>query len=148
MASLLRCSGTIAVMVGVHCRKKLENCCCGHHLFYRTLGVSRAGCGDVVVAPLQESLGPGSVRKVSRTLRGHSRDTFWTLRSPGPEGPWGHPPGHSVEHPDFRGHSVRHSRGHSGPKGPRDSCRWPTMSQVIHHVLFSTDHLTRKTVST
>ena len=24
---------------------------------------------------------------MSRTLRGHPRDTFWTLRSPGPEGP-------------------------------------------------------------
>ena len=32
--------------------------------------------------------------------------------------------------PDFRGHSVRHSRGHSGLKGPRDSCRGPTMSQL------------------
>ena len=51
------------------------------------------------------------------------------LRSPGPEGPWRHPAGHSVGHPDFRGHSVRHSRGHSGPKGPRDSCRGPTVSQ-------------------
>ena len=27
---------------------------------------------------------PQSVKKVSRTLWGHSRDTFWTLRSPGP----------------------------------------------------------------
>ena len=26
---------------------------------------------------------PRSVKKVSRTLRGHSQDTFWTLRSPG-----------------------------------------------------------------
>ena len=26
------------------------------------------------------------VKKVSWTLRGHSRDTFWTLRSPAPEG--------------------------------------------------------------
>ena len=64
---------------------------------------------------------PRSVTKVSRTLWGNSRDTFWTLRSPRPEGPWGHPPGHSVGHPDFRGHSVRHSPGHSGPKGPRES---------------------------
>ena len=80
---------------------------------------------------------PKSVPRVSvecqkgvRTLRGHSRDTFWTLRSAGPEGLSGHPPGHSVRHPDFRGHSVGHSRGHSGPKGPRDSCRGPTMSQA------------------
>ena len=72
---------------------------------------------------------PRSVKKVSRTLRGHSRDTF--TRGAGPKGPsgWGHLPGHSVGHPDFREHSVRHSRGHSGPKGPRNSCRGPTMSQ-------------------
>ena len=40
-------------------------------------------------------------------LRGHSRETFWTLRSPRPEGPQRHPEGHS--------------RTTSGPKGPRDS---------------------------
>ena len=51
---------------------------------------------------------PRSVKKVSRTLRGHSRDTFWTLRSPGPEGPQRHLEGHSWDT--------------SGPKGPRDSC--------------------------
>ena len=49
-----------------------------------------------------------SVKKVSRTLRGHSRDTFWTLQRPGPEGPQRHPEGHF--------------RDTSGPKGPRDSC--------------------------
>ena len=47
---------------------------------------------------------PRSVKKVSRTLPEHSRDTFWTLRSPGPEGPQRHPEGHS--------------RDTSGPKGP------------------------------
>ena len=50
---------------------------------------------------------PRSVKKVSRTLRGHSRDTFWTLRSPGPEGP--------------QKHAEGHSRDTSGPKGLRDS---------------------------
>ena len=30
---------------------------------------------------------PGVVKKESRTLWGHSRDSFWTLQSPGPEGP-------------------------------------------------------------
>ena len=44
-----------------------------------------------------------SVKKVSRTLRGHSRGTFWTLRSPGPEGPRG-----SLGHPHFRGISILH----------------------------------------
>ena len=34
---------------------------------------------------------PRSVRKVFRTLRGHSRDSFWTLRRPGPEAPQKHP---------------------------------------------------------
>ena len=71
------------------------------------------------------------VKKVSRTLRAHSRDTFRTLRSPWPEWPRGHPPGHSAKDPNLWGHSVRHCRGHSGPKGPRDSCRGPTMSQIV-----------------
>ena len=65
---------------------------------------------------------PRSVKKVSGTLRGHSRDTFWTLRSLGPKGPRGHPVGHSLGHPRFRGHPRGHSRDTSGPKGPRDSC--------------------------
>ena len=58
---------------------------------------------------------PKSVPRVSpecqkggRTLRGHSRDTFWTRWSPRPEGPQRHPEGHS--------------RDTLGPKGPRDSC--------------------------
>ena len=50
------------------------------------------------------------------TLRGHSGDTFWTLRSPGPEGPQRHPEGHS--------------RDTSGPKGPRDSCSRPGGLQI------------------
>ena len=53
------------------------------------------------------------------TLRRHSRDTFWTLWGPGPEGPPRHSPGHSLRHPDFRGHSLGHSRDTSGPKGPK-----------------------------
>ena len=45
---------------------------------------------------------PECLGHLSQTLRGHSRDTFWTLRSPGPEGPQRHP-GHSVGHPPFSG---------------------------------------------
>ena len=52
------------------------------------------------------------------TLRRHSLDTFWTLLSLGPEGPPRHSPGHSLGHPDFRGHSLGHSPDTSGPKGP------------------------------
>ena len=63
------------------------------------------------------------------TLRRHSRDTFWTLRSPRPEGPQKHPVGHSVGDPRFRGHSRGHPPGHSGPKGPRDPCSWSAGSQ-------------------
>ena len=60
--------------------------------------------------------GPGlrSVQKVSREcpgVSGYSRDTFWRLRSPGPEGPQRHPEGHS-----------RHTLGR---KGPKDSCSRP-----------------------
>ena len=61
---------------------------------------------------------PQSVQNVSWTRWGHSRDTFWTLRSPGPEGPQGHPVGHSLGHPYFHGHSRGHSVGHSRPEGP------------------------------
>ena len=50
--------------------------------------------------------------------RGHSLDTFWTLRSPGPEGPWRHSVGHSRRHPGFPGHSQGHSRRHFGPEEP------------------------------
>ena len=67
--------------------------------------------------------GPGlqSVQKVSRvslecqkgtrTLRGHSQDTFWTLQRSGPEGPQKHPEAHSWDT--------------SGAKGLRDSCSKP-----------------------
>ena len=75
----------------------------------------------------------GSVQKsvprvspnVSKRCPGHSGDTFWTLRSLGPEGRQRHPVGHSVGHPRFRGHSP----GHSGPKGSRDPCSWSAGSQ-------------------
>ena len=56
---------------------------------------------------------PRSVKKVSRTLRFHSRDTLWTLRSPGPEGPRRHPEGHP------KGHSC----SSSGGLQPTSSCR-------------------------
>ena len=61
---------------------------------------------------------PRSVRDTFLTLRGHSRDTFWTLRSPGPEGPRGHPVGHSLGHPPFSGTLSGTLRGHFGPEGP------------------------------
>ena len=55
---------------------------------------------------------------------GKSRDTFWTLWSPGPEGPRRHPVRHSLGHPPFSG--TGHSRGHSGNRsGLRDSCSRP-----------------------
>ena len=53
---------------------------------------------------------PRSIEKVFQTLRGHSRDTFWTLQSPGPEGLQRHSVRHSWRHPGFRGHSRGHSR--------------------------------------
>ena len=61
---------------------------------------------------------PWSVQKLSRTLRGHSQDTFWTLRSPWPEGSWRHPVGHSVGHPSFSGTLLGNSPGHFRPEGP------------------------------
>ena len=48
---------------------------------------------------------PQSVKKVSRTLRGHSRDTFWTLRSP--KGPR-----------DTPRDTPGTLSGHFGPEGP------------------------------
>ena len=83
------------------------------------------GCPRGPLGPLGPGVSnkcPRSVKKVSGTLRGHSRDTFWTLRSPGPKGPRGDPVGHSLGHPRFRGHPRGHSRDTLGPKGPRDSC--------------------------
>ena len=61
---------------------------------------------------------PRSVEKVSQTLRAHSRDTVWTLRSRGLEWPQRHPEGHSRKNPGFRGHSRGHSRRHFGPERP------------------------------
>ena len=48
---------------------------------------------------------PQSFQKVFQTLWGHSRDTFWTRWSLGPEAPQGHPVGHSLGHLRVRGHS-------------------------------------------
>ena len=80
---------------------------------------------NIAIPPqLQGSLGPFGPR-----LWGHSRDTFWTLQSSGPEGTQRHPMGHSVGHPRFRGHSRGHSPAHSGLKGPRDPCSWSAGSQ-------------------
>ena len=42
-----------------------------------------------------------SVKKVSGTLWGHSRDTFWTLRSPGPKGLQGTPSDTASDTPVF-----------------------------------------------
>ena len=47
-------------------------------------------------------------QEMSRTLRGHSRDTFWTLPSSGPEGPVRH----SLRHP------LGTLLGHFGPEEP------------------------------
>ena len=70
-------------------------------------------------------------QKVSRTLWGHSRDTFWTLRSPGPGGPRRHPVGHSLGHPPLSGTLSGTLRGHFGPEGPRDSSAWSASSRLI-----------------
>ena len=88
--------------------------------------------------------GPGlrSVQKVSRecprsvwdtfsTLQGHSRDTFWTLRSLGPKGPGDTPwdtPGDTPVFGDTPGDT-------SGPKGPRDPCSGPGGSQTYYSFL-------------
>ena len=68
-------------------------------------------------------------QKGVRTLRRHSRDTFWTLLGPGPQGPPRHSARHSLGHPDFWGHSLGHSGGHFGPEGPEAYCRGLGMSQ-------------------
>ena len=68
---------------------------------------------------------PRSVRDTFLTLRGHSRDTFWTLQSPGPFGPRRHPLGH----PRLSGTLSGTLRDTSGPKGLRDSCSRPGCSQ-------------------
>ena len=92
----------------------------------RKWGVSEGVSDGVSLGPF----GPGlrSVQKVSRecprsvrdtflTLRGHSRDTFWTLRRTLPRRP-----------PIFG--------DTSGPKGPRDSCSRPAGSQSLIPVVF------------
>ena len=80
-------------------------------LLQESLGVSL----EVSVGPFGprsvQKVCPRSVRNTFLTLRRHSRDTFWTLQSQGPEGPQRHPEGHS--------------RDTLGPKGPRDSCSRP-----------------------
>ena len=58
---------------------------------------------------------PECQKGVPDTPGGHSRDTFWTLRSPGPQGPLRHPVGHS---PRFRGHSRGTPWESFGPEGP------------------------------
>ena len=64
-------------------------------------------------------------QKGVRTHQRHSRDTFWTLWSPGPEAQ-----DTPSDTPDFRGHSLGHSPGHFGPEGPEASCGGLGMSQV------------------
>ena len=101
-------------------------------------GVSPMGCPQAPSSPGLRSVRKASrerlrsVKKVSRTLGGHSRDTFWTLRA-GLEGVQGHLVGHSVGYPRFWGHSRGHSPEHSGPKGPRDPCNWSAGSQLQLH---------------
>ena len=68
----------------------------------------------------------GNLIRIKTGLDTHSRDTFWTLRSPGPEGPRGHPVGHSLGHPPFLGTLSGILREHFGP---RDSCSRPAGSQ-------------------
>ena len=63
---------------------------------------------------------PRSVKKVSRTLREHSRDTFWTLRSPEPEGPQRHPEGHSRDTPE----TLRARRAWETPVAGRGGCNY------------------------
>ena len=57
---------------------------------------------------------PESAPGVFGTPFWHSRDTFWTLQSPGPEAVQRHPVGHSLAHPPFSGTL----QGHFGPEGP------------------------------
>ena len=67
---------------------------------------------------------------VSQTLRGHSRDTFWTLRS-GPKGPRDTPRDTPGDTPVF-GDTLGDTAGDtSGPKGPRDPCSRPGGTQSV-----------------
>ena len=69
---------------------------------------------------------------VRGSVRRGSRDTFWTLWSPGPEGPRGHPVGHSLGHPPFSGTlswdtpgTLRARRARETPvAGRRDRNTW------------------------
>ena len=64
---------------------------------------------------------------------GHSRGTFWTLRSPQPEVPRRHSVAHSRRHPGFQGHPRRHF-GPEGPERPLQQARG-----VARHVDMSTN---------
>ena len=93
------------------------------------IGVSERVSGGVSRGPRVSKRCPESVSGVSghlfdtpETLSGHLLDTL------GPEGPPRHSPGHSLGHPDFRGHSP----GHFGPEGPEASCGGLGMSQSLH----------------
>ena len=82
-------------------------------------GVSQGpfGLGPRVSKRCPESV--FGVSKGVRTLRRHSRDTFWTLWGPGPREPPRHSPEHFLGHPDFGEHSLGHSGDTPGPKGPK-----------------------------
>ena len=54
---------------------------------------------------------PRSVRDTFLTLRGHSRNSFWTPRSAGPKGP-------AWDTLSDTPRLQRHSQGHFGPEGP------------------------------
>ena len=72
---------------------------------------------------------PQSVWDTFSTLQGHSRDTFWTLRSPGPRGPGDTPrdtPGGTPVFGDTLGDTPGDT---SGSKGLRDPCSRPGGSQ-------------------
>ena len=88
-------------------------------------GVSRAlrarGVSGSVPESVPENRGfSGSVPRSVSGARRHSRDTFWTLRSPGPE-----------DTPVF-GDTLGDTPGDtSGPKNPRDPCSRPGGSQPV-----------------
>ena len=56
--------------------------------------------------------GPCKGRANSQSER---RAIFWAPRSPAPE----RTAGHSLGHPQFRGHPLGHSQGHPGLKNPK-----------------------------
>ena len=76
-------------------------------------GTSECGApGSGVTAECSKSVPrvSWSVRDTFLTLWGHSQDTLWTLRSPGPEGPRRQPVRHSLAHPPFSGTLARRAR--------------------------------------